>query len=196
MHNKKENPDVIKIIVIIALLTGTMVFSGVLISSYPQNLWVSNSTVIDSIVGNFHNGTVNIRGNQAQYSTGDSIMLNGKDYIKITGRQTQIGSTTYEGAIRTVSSSIDQNVLFQQRLGTFSTTATVTIDSVIINLKPVNATILNIKTSDSNYNVEFTNGIVYITSGTVMLKLINSNPLISVYLVGTGNHNKITFGSS
>jgi hypothetical protein len=194
--SQSQQPDLIKSIVIFGLLGFVVIISSVVISVYPQHIWVSNSTVIDSIVGNFHNGTVNIKGNQVQYSTGDSIMLNGKDYIRLTGNQVQIGGNTYENAIRTISASIDQNVLFQQKLGTFTNSATVTIDNTIINMNIVNATILNVQTADSNYNIEFMNSVVYITSGNVMLKLINSYPLIDVYLIGTGSHNKITFERS
>ena len=195
MPKKSHQTNLIKSIILISLLTGVFVISGVVISAYPQHLWVNNQTVVDSTVGNFNNGSVNIRGNQVQYSSGDVIFLEGRDYIRITGNQAQFGSDTFTSAIRTISAQIHQNILFEQKIGTFSINSAgqVLIDGTTINLIPVSSNVLNVRTSDSNYNIEFVSGTVYITSKDIMLKLINDGSNISVYLIGTGSYNKILF---
>ncbi len=196
MPKQSQQTNMIKSIILISLLTGVFVISGVVISAYPQHLWVNNQTVVDATVGNFNNSSVNIRGNQVQYSSGDVIFLEGRDYIRITGNQKQIGSDTFIGAIRTVSASIEQNILFQQKVGSFpinNSAGKLIIDDVIITIVPITNTIVNIKTSDSDYNVQFVANTVYITSKSIMLKLIENNGNIEIYLIGTSGYNKILF---
>lgn len=192
---KKENPNIIKSLILIGLLSSMFIFSAIVLSAYPQHLYVNNQTVIEASVGNFNNGTVNIRGNQVQYSSGSVIPLEGRNYIRITGNQVQFGGGTFISAIRTISAQIHQNILFEEKIGIFSINSAgkIIIDDNIINLIPVSKNIINIRTSDSNYNIEFITDTIYITSGDIMLKLIQNDNNIEVYLVGTRNYERILF---
>lgn len=192
----KEESNLIKSIILISLLAGIFMVSGIIISAYPQHLWVDNKTVIEATVGNFDNGHVNIRGNQVQYTPGDTIFLEGKDYIRIIGNQIQFGDNTFTGAVRSLSSDISQNVLFEQKIGSFAisnSAGKVIIDNTIINIIPITNNIMNIKTSDSDYNVELVDNTSYIKSKSIMLKLIKNDNNIEIYLIGTGKYNKILF---
>lgn len=195
LKKQQQVTNLIKSIILIGLLTGVFMFNAVIISSYPQHLYLNNNTVIESIVGNFNNSTVNIRGNQVQYSSGDIIFLEGRDYIRITGNQVQLGGDIFTSAIRTISASLSQNVLFEQKIGSFglNSAGKLVIDDVVINLIPVSRNVLNVRTSSDNYNVELINNIVYIKKGEVMLKLVQNNNDINIYLIGTKNFNKILF---
>lgn len=195
MPKKQQETNLVKPLILIGLISSMFIFSAVVISSYPQHLYLDNQSVIDATIGYFNNNTVNIRGNQVQYSTGDVIVLEGRDYIRITGNQKQIGDDIFTGAIRTVTASISQNILFEQKVGIFSINSAgkVLIDDVVISLIPVSSNILNIRTVDSNYNVEFVSGVVYITSKDTMLKLVQNNDDIEIYLIGTKNYNKVLF---
>lgn len=196
MHKQSQQTNLIKSIVLISLLVSVFIFSGIVISAYPQHLWVNNQTVVDSTVGNFNNGTVNIRGNQAQYSSGDVILLDGKDYIRIIGNQKQIGDDTFINAIRTVTASISQNVLFEQRVGSFpisNSAGKIVVDDVVINIVPITNDIVNIKTSDSDYNIQFVANKAYITSKSIMLKLVKINNEMEIYLIGTQKYGSIIF---
>lgn len=195
MPKKQQETNMVKPLILIGLISSMFIFSAVVISSYPQHLYLDNQSVIDATVGYFNNNTVNIRGNQVQYSTGDVIVLEGRDYIRITGNQKQIGDDIFTGAIRTVTASISQNILFEQKIGSFglNSAGKLVIDDVVINLIPVSRNVLNVRTSSDNYNVELINNIVYIKKGEVMLKLVQNNNDINIYLIGTKKFNKILF---
>lgn len=197
MPKPKEEQHIrlIKSVIIIGLLAGIFMTTGVVLSAYPQHLYLNNNSVIDALVGNFNNNSMNIRGNQVQYSTGSVIPLEGRDYIKITGNQIQLGDDTFTPAIRIISARVSQNVLFSQKIGTFgiNSAGRATIDDVSINFIPVTKNILNIQTQDSNYNVEFVSGVVYLKSKNVMLKLVQNGGNIEVYIVGTSHYNNILF---
>lgn len=190
------NINIAKSLTLMGLISSIFIFSAVLLSAYPQHLYLDNNTVIESTVGYFHNGTANIRGNQIQYSTGDTIPLEDRDFIIITGNQAQIGGSTFISAIRSVSTnSLSQNVLFEQQVGSFgiNNAGKLIIDDMTMNFIPVTPNILGIKTSDSNYNVEFINDITYIKSKNIILKLLKKDNDIKIYLVGTQSFNKILF---
>lgn len=193
---EEQHIRLIKSVIIVGLLAGIFMATGVVLSAYPQHLYLGNQTVVDGMVGNFlSNGTMNIRGNQVQYSTGSVIPLEGRDYIKITGNQVQLGDDTFIPAIRIVSARVSQNVLFEQKIGTFSinSAGSATVDDVSINFIPVTKNILNIQTQDSNYNVEFVSSVVYLKSKDVMMKLAQNGDNIEVYLVGTSRYDNIIF---
>lgn len=194
---KKQNTNLIKSIILLGLITLVFVFSGVVISAYPQHLYFNNNTVIDASVGNFNNSTVNIRGNQVPYSPGDIIFLEGqgRDYIKITGNQIQIDGGTYISGMRSLSSDLTQNVLFEQKIGNFTPDGAckIIIDDKVTNLIPVTENIINIRTSDSDYFIEFVNDFLYFKNNDIMFKLHMSGNNINVYIIGINNYNEIVF---
>lgn len=195
--SKKQNQDgLIKSIILLGLLSGIFVSTGVILSTYSQHLYLDNQTIVDGIIDRFSSdGIVNIRGNQVQYSPGSVIPLDGRDYIRITGNQVQIDGETFTPAIRIVSAQIQQNILFEHKIGTFNINSTgrVAIDDVNINFIPVTRNILNVQTQDSNYNIEFVNTIVYMKSKNVMLRLVQNSDNIEIYLVGTQKYNSIIY---
>ncbi len=194
-NSDNSDIDIVKAIVILSLLTSIFVFSSIVISAYPQHLYLGKDSVIESVVGNFDNGTVNVRGNQVQYVSGDVIPLEGRENIRITGNQVQIGGSTLIGAIRTVTSELHQNILFEKPIGVFpiQNAGRILVDDVEIILIPVTDKIINIRTLESNYNVEFINDVTYITSKDVMVKIMKSNDTINIYLIGTKSYQNVIF---
>ncbi|MFA4870927.1 MAG: hypothetical protein WC623_22200 [Pedobacter sp.] len=191
----QDNEQLVKSIIIIALVSSLFVFSSIVISSYPQHILLGNDTVINNAVGNFINNTVNVRGNQVQFASNDIITLNGREYIKITGRQVQVGNSTYASGIRTINPSVSQNILFEQKIGTMNinNAGKVIVDSTEIVLIPITTTAIRISSTTDNFDIEFVNNIAYVKVQNVLLKLTNDGTTINTYLVGTDKHQQILF---
>lgn len=186
----------------IFVLIGILFFStSIAITSYPQHLALSNGTVIQTL--KFISGnTVMIKGNQVQVGTGDIIPIEGagRDYIKLTGNQVQIGKVNYPEAIRTVTSEWYQQILFTQRIGKFQSNQTVQIiiDETSFVLTPlsqdtisVTATGISDPEKQNHYNIVFKQGTVYINENGIMLKFTKTGDTVTVNTVGLDRHNKI-----
>ena len=203
MRNRKfENePTTSKSLLIFGLIFIIFFSTSIAITSYPQHLALSNGTVIQTI--KFIGGnTVMIKGNQVQLSSGDIIPIEGagRDYIKLTGNQVQIGKTDYPEAIRTVTSEWYQQILFTQRIGKFQSnqTAQIIIDETSFVLTPlsqdtisVTATEISNPKNQNHYNIIFKQQTVYINENGIMLKFAKTGDTITVNTVGLDRHNKI-----
>ncbi|MDD5453915.1 MAG: hypothetical protein PHW62_00245 [Candidatus Ratteibacteria bacterium] len=188
-----------KSLIIFGLIFILFFATSIALTSYPQHLAINEKTVIQTIkfIGN---NTAIIRGNQVQYGTGDVISIQGRDYIRITGNQVQIGKSNYPEAVRTIVSEWYQNILFTQKVGSFKSnqTAQIIIDSTSFVLTPlsqdtisVTATnILNTK-NQNHYNIVFKAGTVYINENGIMLKFTKTEDVVIVNTVGFDRHNKI-----
>jgi hypothetical protein len=166
----------------IFLLFLIFISSSTLLSMYPQHLYIDNLTRIATTSFPSPNN-VSISGHQQSYSSGDTIFLQGQEYIRITGNQRPIGTLLLTPAIRTISASFLNNPLFERNIGSFSVNSAslLTIDNVSLSLIPISQTILKVQTSDSNYNVEFVSPTTYITSNNILLKL-SLNPDRSIFI--------------
>lgn len=183
-----------KMLILVGMLIMVYMSTSVVLAAYQQHLYIDNKTVIDASVGFKDNKTVNIKGNMVQYGQNDIIPVNGQEYIRITGNQVQMGNNLFTPAIRTVTAKIYQNILFEQKVGEFniSRAAQVGIEGKTVALIPISTNIINIRTVDSNYNVEFTQDIIYInTKDGVMLKLQKDNSKIKVSIVGLKNYDNV-----
>ena len=203
MRNRKfENePTTTKSLLIFGLIFIIFFSTSIAITSYPQHLALSNGTVIQTI--KFIGGnTVMIKGNQVQLSAGDIIPIEGagRDYIKLTGNQVQIGKIDYPEAIRTVTSEWYQQILFSQRIGKFQSnqTAQIIIDTTSFVLTPlsqdtisVTATEISNTNNQNHYNIIFKQGVVYINENGIMLKFAKTGDTIIVNSVGLDRHNRI-----
>ena len=189
-RDQRSTPKIIALTAIVFIITS---ITGVILTSYPQHLYISNNTVIDAIAGFEDNNTVNLRGNQVQYNPGDIIPLEGRDYIRITGNQVQLGDTIYSEAIRTITASLSQNVLFPQKIGEFTINqaAQIGIDNEIINIIPVSMNVVNIRAPDSNYNVEFVQEKTYFKTAGNLFELTNRDGKITVSAIGIRNYQTI-----
>jgi len=194
MRKDDDSRSIPKIVLLVFMLTIVFMSTSVLLAIYPQHLYIDKRTVIDSTIGFNDNNTVNIRGNLVQYSQDDIIPINGKDYVRITGNQVQLGESVFTPAIRIVTAKFYQNILFEQSVGEFNINraAQVSIEGYIISMIPLSATIINIRTSDSNYNVELTQNITYInTKNGIMLKIQKINDKIKVSIIGIQNYQNV-----
>lgn len=189
-----ESSSLGKALFLLALLAITMLSTSTVLQMYPQHLYLNNQTIINANIGNFENGHVNIKGNQVSYTQNDIIAVEGRDYIRITGKQVQISDSKYLPGIRQVTASLYQNILFEQRIGTFSINkiGQIIVDNEVINIIPLSSTAVNIKTVDSNYIVEFSQDITYITTNAgTMLKLTRTDSAITVSIIGLKTYNRL-----
>lgn len=176
------------------LLIAVFMSTSVILAAYQQHLYIDNRTVIDATVGFKDNRTVNIRGNMVQYGQDAIIPINRKEYIRITGNQIQMGDNLFTPAVRQVTAKIYQNILFEQKVGEFSITkaAQVGIEGKVIAFIPISANIVNIRSTDSNYNVEFTQDMSYLTTtDDVMLKLQKEDKKIKISIIGLMNYDNV-----
>lgn len=191
MGSERSTPKIAILMSLIVLLTS---ITSMVMSSYPQHLYIDNKTVILNAIGFLDNNTVNIRGHQTQYGAGDSIAIDGRDYIRITGRQVQLGSSNFSEGIRTLTASLTDNVLFQQMIGTFTINqvAQVGVDGETVSIIPISMNVVNIRTDDSVYNIEFVQDTTFITTkNKVMLKLTKEKDTITIFVVGIKNYQNI-----
>ncbi len=182
-----------KILLTAFVLSLVFIFSSVIINTYPQKLVIGKDTVIGDIKF-ISNNTILIKGNQVQLNQNDLVSLGGRDYIRITAKQVTLQGEIYNQGIRLLSPLLSQNMLFEQKIATFtsSKTAKISIDSDQIQITPLSLTILNIKSKGENYNIELSNGISYInTASKTMLKIQKANDNINVYVIGFINYQSI-----
>lgn len=185
-------PKTIIILTIVLILT---ISSTIALTSYPQHIYLDNKTKFKDISFQ-NNNVVTVKGNQVTYNTGDTILLEGREYIKVTGKQQQYGNFLLTPAIRTLSSTISQNVLFEREIGRFkinSQSAQVTIDKTIINFIPLSLNIINIQTASTKYNIDLTStNKTYLTfENGIMLKLEKNSNIIKIYIIGLSEYNNI-----
>ncbi len=183
-----------KIVLLVAALVLVFMSTSVILAAYPQHLFIDNKTVINSAVGFKDNHTVNIRGSMVQYGQNDIIPIDGQDFIRVTANQVQLGNSTFVSGVRQLSARIYQNVLFEQQIGEFdiSRAAQVGVDGDVIALIPISVNVLNVRTSDSYYNIELVQGISFLkTKNNIMLKLQKENNKIKVSIVGLKNYDNV-----
>lgn len=201
----EEESTTTKSIVIFGLIFIMFFSTSIVLTSYPQHLALNDQTVIQAIKF-LNNNTALIKGNQVQFGSGDVIPLAGRDYIRITGRQIQIGKDEYNEAVRVVSpSSWTQNTMFNQKIGASKSNQAmqIVIDKTSFNLipiKPISAKIVSVTIDDlskkniqTHYNIQFTQNTTYINENNIMLKIVNENNSTTVYIVGVGRYNNIFF---
>jgi hypothetical protein len=178
--------------------------TSITLTSYPQHLALDDKTIIQAIKF-ISNNTAVVKGNQVQFGKGDVLPLEGRDYIKITGRQIQVGESRYNEGVRTVSASWYQNTMFAQKIGTFRTdqTAQIIVDRTVITIHPVSKDVLSITSLDlstpktqNNYNIQLAQDTVYINEGGAMLKLVGTNSMITVSLIGLKKYTNIIMRTS
>lgn len=188
-----------KSLIIFGLVFILFFSTSVALTSYPQHLALNEQTVIQTIKFIGNNSAI-IKGNQVQLMPGDSIPLAGRDYIRITGNQVQVGKTSYQEGIRTVAAQWYQNVMFTQRVGSYQSNQTVQIiiDDTSFVLTPlsqdtisVTATEISGLKSENHYNVVFKEGTVYLNENGIMLKFNKGAGIITVNTVGIDRHKKI-----
>lgn len=183
-----------KIVILMSLVFIIISLTSAVLTSYPQHLYLDDKTTIGSVAFTGNNSVI-IKGNQIAYGVGDYIALdNSRDTIRITGNQVQLGTEVYSEAIRTLSASLSNNILFTQSIGTFSVNqvAQIGIDGDIINIIPISSDVLNIQTAGSNYNIQFVQETTYITTENgSMLKISKEDDIVSIFIVGIKNYQNI-----
>lgn len=188
----KQESSLPKLLITAFILSLLFLSSSVLLTMYQQHVLIGKDTNFGDI--RFGNGTVIIKGHQSQLSQNDIVSVGGRDYIKLTGKQVSVSGNTYSQAIRTLSTTFFQNLLFEQPIQEFSLpkSSKITVDGDQILITPLSDSVLNIQTKSSNYNIEFSNGITYInTEAKTMLKLQKINGKVKVYLIGFQNYQSI-----
>lgn len=172
-----------------------MVFlsSSILLTAYQQHVLIGTNTSFGDIKF-LGNNTVIIKGHQSQLAQNDIVSIGGRDYIRFTGKQVSLSGNVFSQGIRTLSTTISQNLLFEQLILQFEVTKTskISVDDDQILITPLSDNVLNIQTKYSNYNIEFSNNITYInTEAKTMLKLQKVNGYIKVFLIGFDSHKTI-----
>lgn len=190
---RKNERDIGKIALLSFLLFSVFISTSIVLSVYPQHILIDDKTVLDAKVGFKDNNTVNIRGNMVQYKAGDIVPIEGRDYVQITGRQVQLGSSSYTEGIRRLSASLTQNVLFEQEIGEFSmkNAAQMGIDGETIVMVPISQSVISVKTSDSSYNIELQQDTAYIRAGETMVRLSKSGSSIKIFIIGIRSYESI-----
>ena len=193
MSRKRTESGFGKALFLTALLALTLLSTSIVLTAYPQHLFINDGTIINSDLKFTGNNTVSIKGNQVPFSQNDIIPIEGRDYIRVVGKQVQLGESIFTPAIRTITASITQSVIFEQKVGEFNINkvAQVGIENTIINIIPASKSTLNIRTKNSNYIIEFLQNNTYIKSNDVMLRLNKNGDKISVYIVGFKNYESI-----
>lgn len=196
-----EKPSARKAILLLFLLTIMFLSTSAILTAYPQHIYINNATKID-VVKFLDGNRLILKGNMVQYGAGDIIPLEGRSYIRLTGKMAQIGGSTYKEGIRTVTSDIFQNILFSQELGVFneSTVAQVIIETTVINLIPISRDVINVNVQNlaprklvNNYNIQFTQSTTYINDNGIMLKLTKKQGKVYVKLIGIKPYKNILF---
>lgn len=203
MIPKRKKTSAGKTILLLALLTFLFFSTSVVLTSYPQHIFINNATKIDAV--KFLDGNkLILKGNMVQYNAGDTIPLEGRSYLKLTGKQAQIGGSTYKEGIRTITSDIFQNILFSQELGVFneSSVSQTIIETTVINIIPISENVFNINVQDlsrgtpktiNNYNIQFTQSTTYTNDNGIMLQLTKKSGKIHVRIVGIKPYKSIIF---
>ncbi len=189
----KQDSSLPKLLLTVFILSLVFLFSSAIINAYPQKLVINKDTVIGDIKF-ISNNTILIKGNQVQIGQNDIISIGGRDYVKITANQVSIQGEIYNRGIRLLSPLFTQNMLFEQKIVTYSSlkSARIIIDSDQILITPISSNIFNIKSKNENYNIELSNGISYInTASKTMLKLHKTKENIDVYIIGFINYKNI-----
>lgn len=185
---KQQKPSPAKTAILLALLFLISTSTSLILSSYPQHVLLDNATKIGDV--KFTDGAVIIKGNQKPIGTGDVIPLEGREYIKIQANQKQLFGRFYTEGIRTVVPQIKQNILFQQPLGEFDTNKIIQVgaNNIVFNFIPINEAVYNVNTftgsNSESYNIQFTQGIVYVNFQDIMLKLEQKGNKIKINLIG------------
>lgn len=200
-RRSEEEPTVAKSIVIFGLIFILFFSTSITLTSYPQHLALNNKTVIQAVKF-LDNSTAIIKGNQVQYGAGDVLPLQGRDFIRITGNQVQLGSTNYNEGIRVVGTSWHQNLIFSQKIGTFksSQTAQIIIDKSSFSFTPLQSGFLSVTVSDisksnrnneQHYNIQFTQETVYINENDIMIRLVKKDDVVTASLMGLKKYTNI-----
>lgn len=192
-----------KTILLLFLITIIFFSTSAVLTSYPQHLYISNSTKID-VVKFLDGNKLLLKGNMVQYGAGDVIPLEGnrREYIRITGKMAQIGGSTYKEGVRTITSDISQNILFSQEVGMFGTDsiAQVVVEDTVINLIPITTDVINVNVQSlnsrktiNNYNLQFTQSTTYTNDNGIMLQLTKKKAKVYVKLIGIKPYKNILF---
>lgn len=188
-----------KIVLLLAMVFALTSATSIMLTAYPQHLALTKNTTIGAIKFTDNNHVI-IRGNQVSYGSGDIIPVEGRDFIRVTGRQIQVGAETYKEGVRSVPAEWHQNILVRQKIGTFDNNrpAQVIVDNAVINLILATPDVLNVNTVDirakdkvNRYNVQFSQNTVYINERGVMLKLVKDKAKTTVHLVGFARYDRI-----
>ena len=198
---RNEERSTPKIIVLLTLITLITSLTSVVLTSYPQHLAVDNKTVLGEaqFIGN---NTAIVKGHQVQYGTNDIIGLQGRNYIKLTGRQVQLPSGRSEEGIRTIFAEWNQNLLLQQTIGSFNISnqpqiAQIGVGNTVFNLIPISQDVLNVnvvdltgKMASSTYNLQLVQSTTYLSENGIMLELSKGKDnTITITLIGSGYNN-------
>ncbi len=186
----------VSIIILIGVLIMILAMSS-LLAVYPQQLVINDSTKIGGL--DFMNGNiVFIHGNQVEYSSGDIISVPQEENlnIRITGQQVAINDINYVSGVRIIKPTIFQNVLFRKKIGIVNadSSSKIIIDRLTIELKPVTSTIYNVNVAiigiqnQDNYNIELIQGATYIKESNIMIQLVRSGDLLSIYTIGFNSY--------
>lgn len=198
-NTEKSNP--VKTILLLFLIAIIFFSTSVALTSYPQHIFINNATKID-VVKFLDGNKLILKGNMVQYGAGDVIPIEGRSYLKLTGKQAQIGGSTYKEGIRSITADISQNVLFSQEVGVFSadSMAQVVVEGTVINLIPISNDTFNVNVQDlstsktiNNYNLQFTQSTTYTNDNGIMLKLTKKQGRIYVSLIGIKPYRSILF---
>lgn len=110
---KQEENQYAKFLLTLFILTMVFLSSSVLLTAYQQHVLIGSNTTFGDIKF-LGNNTVLIKGHQSQLSQNDIISIGGRDYIHLTGKQVSVSGNTFSQGIRTLTTSISQNLLFEQ----------------------------------------------------------------------------------
>ena len=202
MARKKADPNKrnpVKIAGLLAFVIFITSLSSLGMTFTPQHLWIGEETTIQQTSFS-DNNTVTVRGYQSQFQQGSLIPVEGRDYIRITGNQTQFGNGTYQEGIRTLNPSLEQNPLAEQELGTYpeNTVLQVVIDNIGINIIPTTKDILYISTFKidtqqklNSYHVQFAQDTIPLMESNVFIKLRRSEGQITTSVIGVGGHRRL-----
>lgn len=199
--NIGKPPDAGKTILLLFLLTTMFLSTSAILTAYPQHIYVNNATKID-VVKFLDGNKLMLKGNMVQYGAGDVIPLEGRQFIRLTGKMAQIGDSTYKEGIRTITSDVSQNILFSQDIGSFGadTIAQVVVEDTVINLIPITTDVINVnvqslssKKTINNYNIQFTQATTYTNDNGIMLQLTKKKAKVYVKLIGIKPYKNILF---
>lgn len=195
----EDQPTTTKSILIFGLIFIITFSTSITLTSFPQHIALNDKTVIQAIKF-IDDKTALIKGNQVQLGKGDIITLEGRDFIRITGNQVQVGTSNFSEGVRTVGASWHQNVLFSQKVGTYDSNkvAQIVVDKTAFNLIPMPSDVLSVTISDlsnrkneQHYNVQFTQDTLYINENDIMLKLVRTGKSTTASLIGLKKYNNI-----
>lgn len=188
-------PSSTKSFITLAILVAVFMASSTLFSMYPQNIYIENNSKI-SVASFTSNNTAMVKGNQVSFGQDDLIFLEGREYIRITGNQQSIGEYKLTPAIRTLSTSLMQNPLFETKVGSFSVNsgASIIVDESHFSLIPISANILKVQGEDTNFNLNFVASSTYIKVDDNLFRISKDSasvPTFTVYLAGLSSPTQI-----